>query len=106
MLEPWWKNFFYNMATVQFDHRLLAWMLAFLVPVLWWQVHRDAGHPARARAGAHLAGRDARRADRARHRDAAAGRAAAARRGAPGRRGAACSRFARALCAHALPLGG
>ena len=21
MLEPWWKNFFYNMATVQFDHR-------------------------------------------------------------------------------------
>ena len=22
--SPWWKNFFYNMATVQFDHRLLA----------------------------------------------------------------------------------
>jgi cytochrome c oxidase assembly protein subunit 15 len=36
MLEPVWRNFFWNMATVQFDHRLLAWMLAFVVPVLWW----------------------------------------------------------------------
>lgn len=25
------------MATVQFDHRLLAWMLAVLVPVFWWR---------------------------------------------------------------------
>ena len=24
MLEPWWKNLFWNMATVQFDHRLAA----------------------------------------------------------------------------------
>jgi cytochrome c oxidase assembly protein subunit 15 len=36
MLEPWWKNFFYNMATVQFDHRLGAWLLALLVPTFWW----------------------------------------------------------------------
>ena len=28
MLEPWWRNFFWNMATVQFDHRLIAWLLA------------------------------------------------------------------------------
>jgi len=35
MLEPWWLNFFSNMATVQFDHRLLAWVLAFLVPWFW-----------------------------------------------------------------------
>jgi cytochrome c oxidase assembly protein subunit 15 len=35
MLEPWWLNFFSNMATVQFDHRLLAWALAFLVPWFW-----------------------------------------------------------------------
>jgi hypothetical protein len=47
MLVPWWKNFFYNMATVQFDHRLLAWTLAFLVPVLWWKVRRVRGAPAR-----------------------------------------------------------
>ncbi|MCC7326496.1 MAG: COX15/CtaA family protein [Burkholderiales bacterium] len=53
MLEPWWRNFFYNMATVQFDHRLLAWVLAFAVPALWWRVRRTSGMPARARTGAH-----------------------------------------------------
>jgi cytochrome c oxidase assembly protein subunit 15 len=52
MLEPWWKNFFYNMATVQFDHRIGAWLLAFLVPWLWWKVRTvDDG---RARLAAHL----------------------------------------------------
>jgi cytochrome c oxidase assembly protein subunit 15 len=40
MLEPWWRNFFYNMATVQFDHRLGAWALAFLVPWLWLRARR------------------------------------------------------------------
>ncbi|MBP6564181.1 MAG: COX15/CtaA family protein [Burkholderiales bacterium] len=53
MIEPWWRNFFWNMATVQFDHRLGAWLLSFLVPVLWWKVLR-ADVPARARTGAHL----------------------------------------------------
>ena len=28
LLDPWWRNFFWNMATVQFDHRLIAWLLA------------------------------------------------------------------------------
>ena len=28
MLDPWYLNFFNNMATVQFDHRLGAWLLA------------------------------------------------------------------------------
>lgn len=37
MLEPWYRNFFDNMATVQFDHRLIAWILAFLVPLFWFQ---------------------------------------------------------------------
>jgi cytochrome c oxidase assembly protein subunit 15 len=37
MLEPWYRNFFDNMATVQFDHRLIAWMLAILVPVFWFK---------------------------------------------------------------------
>jgi cytochrome c oxidase assembly protein subunit 15 len=37
MLEPWWKNFFYNMATVQFVHRGIAWLLMVLVPLLWWR---------------------------------------------------------------------
>ncbi len=53
-LEPAWKNFFHNMATVQFDHRLLAWILAFAVPLLWWRVARDSGAPRAARFGAHL----------------------------------------------------
>jgi cytochrome c oxidase assembly protein subunit 15 len=35
MIEPWYLNFFSNMATVQFDHRLGAWVLAFLVPWFW-----------------------------------------------------------------------
>ncbi|MGE5128564.1 MAG: COX15/CtaA family protein [Sphingomonadaceae bacterium] len=47
MLEPWYRNFFYNMATVQFDHRLLAWTLALAVPLFWWRVRR---HPATTRA--------------------------------------------------------
>jgi len=36
MLEPWWTNFLYNMATVQFVHRGFFWLLALLVPVAWW----------------------------------------------------------------------
>jgi cytochrome c oxidase assembly protein subunit 15 len=41
MLEPWYRNFFYNMATVQFDHRLGAWALAFLAPWLWFLATRE-----------------------------------------------------------------
>jgi cytochrome c oxidase assembly protein subunit 15 len=44
MLEPWYSNFFYNMATVQFSHRLIAWMLALYVPWFWFQA-RGAGLP-------------------------------------------------------------
>ena len=39
------------MATVQFDHRLIAWLLAIAVPVLWWRLRRT-DVPRRARAGA------------------------------------------------------
>jgi len=35
MIDPWWKNFGYNMATVQFDHRAIAWLLVILVPWAW-----------------------------------------------------------------------
>ena len=54
MLEPWYDNFLYNMATVQFDHRLLAWTLAFVVPVFAWRVWRSAAIPGAARTGAAL----------------------------------------------------
>jgi heme a synthase len=53
MLEPWYLNFFNNMATVQFDHRLLAWLLALLVPWFWLRVRRG-GLPRRAHLSAHL----------------------------------------------------
>jgi cytochrome c oxidase assembly protein subunit 15 len=53
MLEPWYRNFFYNMATVQFDHRFIAWLLALLVPVFWWRVMRHPAAPRAARLGAH-----------------------------------------------------
>ena len=54
MIEPWWKNFFWNMATVQFDHRLLAWVLAFAAPALWWKLRVTDGLPSRARTGGLL----------------------------------------------------
>jgi heme a synthase len=53
VLEPWYLNFFSNMATVQFDHRLIAWLLAFLAPWFWLRVRR-AAVPPRARLAADL----------------------------------------------------
>ncbi|OHC67858.1 MAG: heme A synthase [Rhodocyclales bacterium GWA2_65_20] len=53
VLDPWYANFFNNMATVQFDHRLGAWLLAFLVPWFWWQL-RSAPVSGRARGVATL----------------------------------------------------
>jgi cytochrome c oxidase assembly protein subunit 15 len=53
MLEPWWKNFFWNTATVQFVHRAIAWLLIALVPLLWWQAGRAPLAP-RARLACHL----------------------------------------------------
>jgi len=56
MLDPWYLNFFNNMATVQFDHRLGAWLLAVLVPWFWLKARREQ-LAARARlAGNHLLG--------------------------------------------------
>jgi len=52
MLEPAWTNFFWNMATVQFDHRMIAWTLAIVTPLLWRRVRRTAGAAPRARADA------------------------------------------------------
>jgi cytochrome c oxidase assembly protein subunit 15 len=47
-LEPFWRNFFDNMTTVQFDHRYLAITTFALVVVYWFKV-RGADIPARAR---------------------------------------------------------
>ena len=45
-LEPWYANFWENLATVQFDHRLLAWLLAIVVPWFWWRARGQALAPA------------------------------------------------------------
>lgn len=53
MLTPWWHNFFENIATVQFDHRLLATLTLLAVITLWWWA-RNTELTARARLGLHL----------------------------------------------------
>ncbi|HEY1438962.1 MAG TPA: COX15/CtaA family protein [Casimicrobiaceae bacterium] len=54
LIRPWYMNFVNNMATVQFDHRLLAWTLLALVPIWWWRVRATPEIPARARLAANL----------------------------------------------------
>ena len=41
VVEPWWLNFFTNMALVQFDHRLIAWLLMGLIPWYSWRVWNE-----------------------------------------------------------------
>ncbi len=38
LLEPWWRNFLWNVATVQFVHRAIFWALLVLVPLAWWRL--------------------------------------------------------------------
>ncbi len=42
LIEPWYENFFHNMATVQFVHRAVAALLFVLIPLLWWQARSSA----------------------------------------------------------------
>jgi cytochrome c oxidase assembly protein subunit 15 len=42
MIEPWWRNFGYNMATVQFVHRTLALAVLAGAWLLAWRVHASA----------------------------------------------------------------
>lgn len=46
-LDPFWRNLTENMATVQFDHRLLA-ITTFVVIVVFWLRARKADFPPRA----------------------------------------------------------
>ena len=48
-LEPWWRNFFDNIAVVQFDHRVLA-ITTFAAIIAFWFKARKAALPARSRA--------------------------------------------------------
>ena len=51
-LTPAWKNFIYNMATVQFVHRVLAIVIAATAASLVWRVVRDRQSTARDRGWA------------------------------------------------------
>jgi len=52
MIEPWWRNFGYNMATVQFVHRTLALAVLAGAWLLAWRVHADRAAGAEARLAA------------------------------------------------------
>ena len=54
MIDPWYLNFFNNMATTQFNHRLGAWLLAFIVPWLWFRLRALPAVTMRARNVATL----------------------------------------------------
>jgi len=38
LLEPWWRNLLWNIATVQFLHRAIFWALLVLIPLAWWRL--------------------------------------------------------------------
>jgi cytochrome c oxidase assembly protein subunit 15 len=52
-IEPWWANILYNMATVQFIHRVLALIIVMVVVDLWLSVQREPPNR-RARVWSHL----------------------------------------------------
>jgi cytochrome c oxidase assembly protein subunit 15 len=53
LIEPWWRNFGYNMATVQFVHRTLALVVLAAAWIVAWRVLASpaAGGEAKAAAG-------------------------------------------------------
>ena len=51
-LSPWYLNFFENITTVQFDHRILAESILLLVTYVWW-VARKSDLPMRTRTVFH-----------------------------------------------------
>jgi cytochrome c oxidase assembly protein subunit 15 len=53
-IDPWYRNFYNNMATVQFDHRVIALLLAVSVPWYWWRTRRADAMGAGARRAATL----------------------------------------------------
>lgn len=43
IMTPWWRNLFENVVTVQFDHRMIAYLIVVYVGVLIWQRGRRGG---------------------------------------------------------------
>src|SRR3989442_7814764 len=53
MLEPAWQNLFFNMATVQFDHRLAALIVAVALDGPWWSAPQSFRLAPRAGSRVH-----------------------------------------------------
>jgi len=53
ILDPAWRNIFENIATVQFQHRVLATSLFFIIPAFWYLATSGTSN-ARLRTGLHL----------------------------------------------------
>ena len=85
-LSPFWLNFFENHSTVQFGHRMLAYLTAIVAGLYWFRA-RSAGLQARARMAANLLGAMVVLQIAAGYFHVAAGGADLAGRAAPGRRG-------------------
>ena len=52
-MQPVWHNFFENVATVQFQHRVLAISLLILIPLFWFKAMKN-NPPRRLKVGLHL----------------------------------------------------
>ncbi len=53
VLDPFWRNWFENIAAVQFNHRVLAITLFSVILLFWWRTRKLALAPG-IRAGFHL----------------------------------------------------
>jgi cytochrome c oxidase assembly protein subunit 15 len=45
LIDPWYANIAYNMATVQFIHRSIAMIVALMAVGLWFDVRREPPNP-------------------------------------------------------------
>jgi len=51
--QPWWVNLFENVGTVQFNHRLVAYVLIGVIAAFWWRI-RKLALPSDVGAANHL----------------------------------------------------
>ena len=66
--QPWWRNFFENTLTVQFDHRMMAYAIFVLAILHAVDVARTVSEAHGARRGALALAGGGHAAGRARHR--------------------------------------
>ncbi|VAW50169.1 Heme A synthase, cytochrome oxidase biogenesis protein Cox15-CtaA [hydrothermal vent metagenome] len=51
--SPLWRNFFENIVTVQFDHRVMATILFLIIPAFWWSA-KNTEQESHIRTGLNL----------------------------------------------------